>query len=62
MITLNFLLLNYNVVTMTETKTMKLAQHQHQFAMNKEIVVTGSGKTMVNVPLLKLSTESTTGI
>jgi hypothetical protein len=47
---------------MTETKTMKLAQHQHQFAMNKEIVVTGSGKTMVNVPLLKLSTESTTGI
>ena len=40
---------------MTETKTMKLAQHQYQFVMNREIVVTGPGKTMVNVPLVKLS-------
>jgi hypothetical protein len=50
---------------MTETKTMKLAQHQYQVLMNMKntpIVVTGSGKAMVNVTLLKPSTESTTGI
>jgi hypothetical protein len=43
---------------MTETKTMKLTQYQHQFLMNsknKEIIITGPGKTMFNVPPVKLS-------
>ena len=43
---------------MTETKTMTLAHHQHQVLMNmknKPIVVTGPGKAIFNVPLVKLS-------
>jgi hypothetical protein len=53
---------------MTKTKRLTLAQHQHQFYQdlmnmkNREITVTGSGKTMFNMPVLEPSTESTTSI